>query len=314
VKENRGTASFEDTSMLPIAVLYDELIGGKRIVRLKINDVFEPNRKILPRVMGGVVFTKYHFHDGIEILRIVKGRATAVINNRAYKVSEGDVLIVNPYEAHGIFLETLTDDFARSCVIFKPQDIFPSGKGISVFDRLRMLRFENYIAAGEGRDAILESVDKIVEIAKHSGRAGAVDEIGALIGFYSSAISCAAVSDAEEIAPYRRDFVTRVTDKVAEMLPKDISTEYVASYSGYSTEHFCRLFKQCFGETFKSYVTSCRIKLAKDMIDAGGSHSVAELARMTGFVSTNHFTSMFVRHVGMTPTEYMKKRKRVNET
>jgi len=289
------------------------MVNGKRIGLVAVNDVFKPGPKVLPKTMGEeYVFTKYHFHDGIEILRIIKGEATAVINNRTYAVKSGDVLIINPYEAHGLYLNSSDATFYRSCVIFKPQDIFPSGKGGTLFDGLRALRFNNYVESG-GKDGVLaRKLDRIVEIAERGGVARSVEEISALTEFYSVAIAEGAVTDSDNSTPYRREFVTRITDHVSEILPDKITTGDAAEFCKYSIEHFCRLFKECFGETFKDYVTSCRIKLAKDRIDEGKIYSVSELALTVGFGSTNHFTAMFTRHLGVTPSEYIK-RKRGNK-
>lgn len=298
---------FNDLSILPMCVLKDDMILGERIGKVCINDVFKPNPKMLPRVMvGEYVFTKYHFHDGVELIRIGSGKATAVINNKAYKVKAGDVLIINPYEAHGLYLDSNEIPFSRSCVIFKPKDIFPTGKGGSVFDGLRALRFENHVAGGGKNGALAECLDRIVDIAENGGAARTVEEISALIAFYSTAISEKVVSDSDSASPYRREFVTRIADYVADKLTGNISTEAAANYCKYSTEHFCRLFKECFGETFKDYVTSCRIKLAKDRIDEGEALSVFELSKAAGFSSVNHFSSMFSRHLGVTPSEYIK--------
>lgn len=305
-----GEFGFGDLSMLPMCVLKDEMVDGKRVGVVAVNDIFKPTPKVLPRTMAGeYVFTKYHFHDGIEILRIHKGEATAVINNRTFAVKSGDLLIINPYEAHSIYLNSPDVPFCRSCVIFKPQDIFPSGKGGTLFDGLRTLRFKNHIDRGCKSEGLVKRLDRIVEIAECAGVARSVEEIAALIEFYSAAISEGAVTDSDNSAPYRREFVTRISDRIGEVLPGEITTAEAADYCKYSTEHFCRLFKECFGETFKDYVNSCRIKIAKDKIDEEEQYSVSELALSAGFGSTNHFTAMFTRHLGLTPSEYIKKKR-----
>ena len=304
----REALGFDDFSILPMCVLKDEMVGGERISRVKVNDVFKPNPKMLPRAMGNeYVFTKYHFHDGVEILRILSGEATAVINNRTYRVRPDDVLIINPYEAHGLYFDSSETQFSRSCVIFDPKDIFPSGKGDTLFDRLRALRFKNYIRGGEdGRLSLC--LDRIVNVAERGDTSWAVEEISLLVSFYSLAISAGVATECETDAPYRREFVTRVVDYVDQNLLEPLTTSTVADHCKYSTEHFCRLFKECFGATFKDYLTSCRIKLAKDKIDSGECLGVYEVAYSVGFKSVNHFTAMFSRHLGITPSEYIKRK------
>ena len=295
---------FKDFSCLPMCVLKDELSSGVRVGTVSFNDVFKPTPKILPRTLGGeYIFTKYHFHDGIEILRIIDGRATAVINNRKYNVSSGDVLVINPYEPHGLYLESADSYFSRSCVIFKPRDIFLTGKCDTVFDRLRSLKFINYIPSGT---LLASCVDGIVSIAEKQSVSAAVEEISALFNLYSVAIKEGALSESE--LSYRSDFVTKISDYVEVGLLKPISTESAAEYCKYSKEHFCRLFKASFGTTFKDYLTSCRITYAKNKIDSGEFGSVAEVSAASGFANPNYFSSMFLRHMGTSPSEYIRKR------
>ena len=300
---------FKDFSCLPMCVLKDELSSGVRVGTVSFNDVFKPTPKILQRALGGeYVFTKYHFHDGIEILRIIEGKATAVINNQEYAVTSGDVLIINPYEPHGLYLDSADACFSRSCVIFKPRDIFLSGKFDTVFDRLRNLKFINYIPSGT---LLASSVDDIVAIAEAKSVSAAVEEISALFNLYSVAIKEGVFSDSA--VSYRSEFVTKITDYVEVNLLKEITTESAARYCKYSKEHFCRLFKASFGTTFKDYLTSCRITCAKNKIDSGEMKRVSEICAASGFTNANYFSSMFVRHIGVTPSEYIKKRDRKDE-
>ena len=299
---------FQDFSILPMCVLKDEFKDGTRTGMVKFNDVFKPNPKILPRMLGGeYVFTKYHFHDGVEILLVEEGEATAVISNMAYRVRSGDLLICNPYEAHGLYLDSVDVKFKRSCIIFNPRDIFPLSKSETVFDALRRLKFKNYVPRGDGSDALCECIRKMVRIAEKEDRSATVEEIATLIEFYSLAIKSGVSLEDETATPYRREFVTQIADYVEENLTRVITTDSAAEYCKYSPEHFCRLFKACFGTTFKDYVNSCRIKLAKDKIERGEADKVSALAAAVGYSNPNYFSELFLRNIGMTPSKYIEK-------
>lgn len=50
--------------------------------------------------------TKLHYHEKIvEMFYLVKGNATVYVDDITYKLSEGDFLIVSPYEKHKIVAE-----------------------------------------------------------------------------------------------------------------------------------------------------------------------------------------------------------------
>ena len=304
---------FQDFSILPMCVLKDEFKNGVRTGTVSFNDVFKPSHKILPRMLGGeYVFTKYHFHDGVEILLVEEGEATAVINNVPYRVRSGDLVISNPYEAHGLYLDSSDIEFKRSCIIFNPRDIFPLSKSETVFDRLRNLRFKNYIQRCTDPSLAL-CIDKMIKIAEQKSASATVEEISTLTEFYAKSIKAGIISDVGSDTPYRREFVTEITDYVEEHLTECITTDSAAEYCKYSAEHFCRLFKACFGTTFRDYVNSCRIKLSKDKIDRGETYKIGELSQATGYSNPNYFSSLFRKIIGIAPSKYIEKVRKQNE-
>ena len=52
-------------------------------------------------------------------------------------------------------------------------------------------------------------------------------------------------------------------DYICENYMKDLSVQQMAEKTNYSEPHFCRLFKQSFGQNFTSYLTEYRINMAK---------------------------------------------------
>jgi transcriptional regulator GlxA family with amidase domain len=48
-----------------------------------------------------------------------------------------------------------------------------------------------------------------------------------------------------------------------------------------------------------------RIKKAEEMLRLG-KYSIGEIAEKCGFVNAGHFSSLFKRHLGVSPSEYKK--------
>ena len=302
---------FDDLSLLPMCILRDEYENGVRVGTVRLNDSVRPNSKMLMRsiretVAGENVFTRYHFHQGVELIRIDEGEAVVVIASTPYHASQGDIFIINPYEAHGIYLSSSDARFVRSCLIFDPRDIFPVKNAKGIFAMLKSIRFSSVIPKGETSQELSLTVDRIIETANKTDGTRAVDILSSLMEIYSIIIRSGCYSSAKSGDPYREEFVTRVSDYIENNLFSDITTSGAASFCKYSDEHFCRMFKSTFGKTFKDYVTECKIAAAKERLDDGNVTSIAALAEECGFGSNNHFTNMFRRHVGASPSEYMK--------
>jgi len=79
----------------------------------------------------------------------------------------------------------------------------------------------------------------------------------------------------------------------------DISAE--ANLSPY---HFQRSYKQSYGETPHEFLTRLRIDRAKVLLSKG-SH-VTDVCFEVGFSSLGSFSSLFLKQVGLSPSEYQR--------
>ncbi len=71
----------------------------------------------------------------------------------------------------------------------------------------------------------------------------------------------------------------------------------------YSEAYFCKLFKQCFGKNFTSYLTEYRVDAAKKLLE-DPMVNIKEIGRTVGYGDSNYFTKVFRRVTGISPTEY----------
>jgi AraC family transcriptional regulator len=71
---------------------------------------------------------------------------------------------------------------------------------------------------------------------------------------------------------------------------------------------FHRAFKDTTGETPLAYIQRMRIQRAMELL-ASRDLSVLQLATKVGFLSPSHFSRLFQRQVGMTPSRYRQGRR-----
>lgn len=67
--------------------------------------------------------------------------------------------------------------------------------------------------------------------------------------------------------------------------------------------HFQRIFKNAMNKTPYQYIMELRIKKAKEIL-MGEKTSIAEVARLCGFLSSGHFSTVFKKNEGKTPSKY----------
>ena len=85
-----------------------------------------------------------------------------------------------------------------------------------------------------------------------------------------------------------------------------LTLDAVAAEIGISPNYLSALFKQSLGQSFIGYLTSVRIRHAKQLLAAGDCHAY-EVAEACGYENPAYFSTIFKKHVGMAPSEYRKK-------
>jgi len=101
--------------------------------------------------------------------------------------------------------------------------------------------------------------------------------------------------------------MVKVTDVINQYIQEnyrcDISMQDAARHMNYSEAYFCKLFKQCFGRNFTSYLTEYRVNEAKRLLKQP-TVNIKEIGKAVGYADSNYFTKVFRRITGQSPTEY----------
>ncbi len=92
---------------------------------------------------------------------------------------------------------------------------------------------------------------------------------------------------------------------IHEHISGPIQVADLASVACMSESHFYAAFRDAFGQPPMDYVRGLRIAAAARML-AGSAATVVEIADATGFASPYHFSRVFKRETGQSPTEYRR--------
>ncbi len=95
----------------------------------------------------------------------------------------------------------------------------------------------------------------------------------------------------------------RVLDYIAASLDKNISLSQLAAVAGMSPHYFSELFKQSTGHAPHTYVLLQRIERAKQQL-RDPQRSIIDAGLDAGFQNSSHFSRMFRKLVGTTPSKY----------
>lgn len=92
----------------------------------------------------------------------------------------------------------------------------------------------------------------------------------------------------------------------------ELSQVQVAEHVGLNEKYFSNRFTKEAGETFSNYLTQLRIQKARELLRTTNFKGY-EIAEMVGYRNAEHFTRMFKKETGITPTQYRKHGDRGNE-
>jgi AraC-like DNA-binding protein len=84
----------------------------------------------------------------------------------------------------------------------------------------------------------------------------------------------------------------------------------IAREAGISTFHFIRMFKACFGKTPHQVRLEAQLEHAKRLL-FDTNRSVTDICMEVGFSSLGSFSYTFSRRVGLSPTGYKEKVRRL---
>ncbi|MCR5306413.1 MAG: substrate-binding domain-containing protein [Oscillospiraceae bacterium] len=114
----------------------------------------------------------------------------------------------------------------------------------------------------------------------------------------------------EKSSPYYREFVS-LRERIYSNPQEDWSIDQMCRDLILSRGYFQKLYTRCFGISFTQDVINSRIEYSKRLL-SGTDYSIAYIADQSGYSNYVHFMHQFKKIVGITPTEY-RRRKRQNE-
>ena len=107
------------------------------------------------------------------------------------------------------------------------------------------------------------------------------------------------IASTDSIPAQIMDYISR--HYLEKITLQTISDKFFVSFNTINA-----IVKQYSGKTFKSYLTSCRLKTANDLLDSG-NHSISAIAKLSGFSEYSSFIKAYKKAYGIAPTQKANK-------
>ena len=99
--------------------------------------------------------------------------------------------------------------------------------------------------------------------------------------------------------------IEKIIQYIKKNYSQHITSESICKKFNCSRAHFSKLFNAQAKIPFREYITRLRIEAAKSLLGFSNL-DVSEIALSVGFNEPNYFTSVFKKHVGVSPSAYKK--------
>lgn len=100
----------------------------------------------------------------------------------------------------------------------------------------------------------------------------------------------------------RQDIVAQISTYVGDHYMEDVSITRVGEACNISPTYLSRVFREKTGQKYIDYVMKIRMEKAKEFLETG-KFSVKKVSEMTGYVSEKHFSRIFKKYYGISPSQ-----------
>lgn len=248
-----------------------------------------------------------HIHECCEILFCVSGGKSFFIGDRIYEAEDGDVFVLNQYEAHKITAAE-NDTFIRYVMQVHPAFIYGASSTDTDLSCCFTLRGDNITHKIPQSKEESEKLLHIFRKFSHSASVGD-DILKNIAAMELLAIVNDLFSKANKDFTYRSKYdnktIVEILKYINDNYSENLTLETIAANCYMSVNELCRLFKAHMGTTVAKYISSRRITEAKKLLKNG--LSVSEAAEKCGFADYANFIRVFKKAVGIPPGQYKKR-------
>ena len=252
-----------------------------------------------------------HWHDGVEIIQMLEGRAVFKIEDRQYEAAPGDILVVNSGFLH--YGEAAEDGpvvyqaivFGRALLAGASPDP-RHDRCIQPFLTGQRL-FPEKIASGDG--GYVEMSAALALLLQEFARKREGYELAVKAALQLFTLAAYRLSGLQDRT--RRDFAANserfklLLEHIDRGYGSRITVEHAARIVALSPCHFCKTFKKLTGRTFVEFMNLYRVNKAAALLRETGL-SVTEIAASTGFCNVNYFDKVFKQCKRCSPARYRK--------
>jgi AraC-like DNA-binding protein len=240
-----------------------------------------------------------HAHEEFFIALTEEGLATPTYRGDTHVIGPGDLIVLNPEEAHAGGPPADVSWTYRA--LYPSPDLMQAIVAEFPGSRRTTPRFGGDVVRDREVAARLRRFHRLSERPESSGlelQADLAESLVLLVARHGRPPRTLRPPGHEP----RAVGLTRAY--LDEHVDENVTLDALANLAGLSAFHLCRVFRQAVGMTPHAYQTQVRVRRAKSLLRAG--QPITSVAVDAGFYDQAHLNRHFKRIVGVTPGRYVR--------
>ncbi len=244
-----------------------------------------------------------HYHDGHQLLYVVRGEAEISVGGKSETVGDGTLVLFSRFEEHSIRVKS--DEYKRFFLHVSPETLM-TGEDEILFSVLvnRTPGFCHIVRVGEYAAQVEGMLRRLTREFRSESlfREEMMDAIlrGLLITVCRLMPSLSLPAQSEQSR-----LIYRIQKRFENEYGEHFTVSSLAEEYHMSASYLSHLFKDVTGSSVMEYLTACRMQAAKTYL-ATSDLSVGEIVSACGFTDDSNFSRSFRQRTGMTPSEFRK--------
>ncbi|MDD6214936.1 MAG: AraC family transcriptional regulator [Firmicutes bacterium] len=245
-----------------------------------------------------------HFHDdSYEILHIISGDGSIIINNKLYSLNQNDIYLINGSCTH-CTIPNNTDKYIRNKLVVNKtfmNSLLKIAADENIIGALFLKNGGAYVKLNQIKSAnvndIFLGISNMLDKRNYNAELYITSQLLYLIYLCSENITDNIVD--------KDGIIEQIFVYIDKNLSSPLSIDTISKAIHINKYYLCHKFKKDTNMTINQYIVNARISMAKQLL-AETEKSISDIAIDVGFVNFSHFSTTFLKIVGLSPHSFRK--------